>query len=121
MYAISNSETVKTRNTFRLIEFAAGYDENNVMLNNEEYPLMLDGFPMLLACLALNVLHPGLVLRGPDSEFPRFTRAEKKVLKQKKKEEKLLAKQAKEENIRTDNIGLEERGIGNTNYDRLSR
>ena len=43
---------------------------------------MLDAFPMLLAVTLLNACHPGLVLRGPDSEFPRLSRAEKKALKQ---------------------------------------
>lgn len=47
---------------------------------------------MLLALVALNLVHPGMVLRGPDSEFPRISRNEKKRLRREKKERKKQAK-----------------------------
>jgi len=47
---------------------------------------------MLLCFILLNVLHPGLVLRGPESDFPRISRKEKKALKREKKEAKKQAK-----------------------------
>lgn len=40
-------------------------------------------------------MHPGFVLRGPDSEFPHLSRKEKKALKQQKKREKEQKKAAK--------------------------
>lgn len=52
---------------------------------------------MLLAFLLLNAVHPGWVLRGPDSEFPRLSRGEKKQLKREKKDAKKAAREAKKE------------------------
>lgn len=51
--------------------------------------------PMLLALALLNLVHPGLVLRGPDGEFPRVTRREKKAARQRAKEEKKRQKEAR--------------------------
>lgn len=73
---------------FRLVEFGPGIDTDNPILSNEGFPLGLDAFPMLLALTLLNIVHPGSVLRGPESEFPRMSRKEKKALKKAKKEEK---------------------------------
>ncbi|KAM5347966.1 hypothetical protein ACJ41O_007790 [Fusarium nematophilum] len=83
------------RIVFRLVEFGPGVNEENDLLANEGYPLGLDAFPMLFALVLLNVMHPGFVLRGPDSEFPRLTRKEKKALKEQKKVEKKQRKAAK--------------------------
>lgn len=79
---------------FRLVEFGPGANDSNPILTHEGYAVGLDAVPMLLAAILLNAVHPGWVLRGPDSDFPRLTRAEKKAKKQEKKEAK---KQAKEE------------------------
>lgn len=50
---------------------------------------------MLLGLILLNIIHPGLVLRGPESEFPTVSRAEKKEAKRQKKEAKKQEKEAK--------------------------
>jgi len=50
---------------------------------------------MILAALLLNIVHPGLVLKGPESEFPHLSRKEKKALKQEKKAAKQQRKQEK--------------------------
>ena len=50
---------------------------------------------MLVACVMLNIVHPGTVLQGPDSEFLRMSRKEKKATKAEKKEAKRLAKEEK--------------------------
>ncbi|TQB73133.1 hypothetical protein MPDQ_006050 [Monascus purpureus] len=63
--------------------------------NSEAYPYVLDTLPMFLALAVLNVLHPGRVLRGPDSEFPRLSRAEKKRVKKEKKAQKATKKAEK--------------------------
>lgn len=55
------------------------------MLFNEAFVYVLDATPMFLALLLLSTVHPGRVLVGPDSEFPRQSRKEKKILKQEKK------------------------------------
>ncbi|RKL40738.1 hypothetical protein BFJ70_g5167 [Fusarium oxysporum] len=83
------------RIVYRLIEFGPGVNEHNQLLIHEEYPLGLDATPILIALVLLNIMHPGFVLRGPDSEFPKLSRKEKKALKQQKKMEKKQAKEAK--------------------------
>lgn len=50
---------------------------------------------MTIALILLNVMHPGLVLKGPDGEFPRVSRKEKKALKRERKDEKRRRKEAK--------------------------
>lgn len=80
---------------YRLIEFGPGVNAENKLLIHEGYPLGLDAFPMLLALALLNIVHPGFVLRGPDSEFPKITRAEKKAVKAQKKEDKKRRKEEK--------------------------
>lgn len=51
---------------------------------------------MFLALVALNIFHPGHVLRGPDSTFPKQTRAEKKELKARKKAIKMEKKRERQ-------------------------
>lgn len=80
---------------FRLIEYSDGTGADNPLVGREIYPFMLDAFPMLLALMLINIFHPGLVLRGADSEFPHVSRAEKKELNAKKKDEKQKRKMAK--------------------------
>lgn len=88
---------ITMRIIFRLIEFSAGSDISNPLPYHEIYALVLDAFPMVLALTILSVGHPGLVLKGPESEFPsrKERRAEKKAKKAAKKalkEEKKAAK-----------------------------
>ncbi|KAF4967932.1 hypothetical protein FSARC_4625 [Fusarium sarcochroum] len=83
------------RIVYRLIEFGPGVNDHNTLLIHEEYPLGLDATPILIALVLLNVMHPGFVLRGPDSEFPKLSRKEKKALKEQKKQDKNRAKEAK--------------------------
>ncbi|KAK3935800.1 RTA1 domain-containing protein [Diplogelasinospora grovesii] len=73
---------------FRLIEFSGGVSASNAIISSENYSFFLDGLPMLLALVLLNAMHPGIVLRGPDSEFPKMTGREKKELKRAEKEAK---------------------------------
>lgn len=63
---------------FRLVEFGGGASESNPILTNEAYQLGLDGFPMFIALLILNIVHPGLVLKGPESSYPRGLRRKAK-------------------------------------------
>ncbi|KAF2036625.1 hypothetical protein EK21DRAFT_45544, partial [Setomelanomma holmii] len=59
---------ITMRIIFRLCEFSGGIDpEKNKLPYQERYALGLDAFPMMLALLILAVVHPGLVLRGPES------------------------------------------------------
>ena len=80
---------------YRIAEFAPGLTPSNPLLSHEWYSFALDGTPMLIALTLLNIFHPGTVLRGPESEFPKLSRKEKKILKQEKKEARLAAKAGK--------------------------
>jgi hypothetical protein len=77
---------ISMRIIFRLIEFSAGADISNPLPYHEIYPLVLDAFPMVTGITILTVLHPGMVLKGPESEFP--SRKERKMEKKQKKAEK---------------------------------
>ena len=50
---------------------------------------------MMLALLLLAIIHPGRYLLGPQSEFTRLSRKEKKALKVEKKAERRQEKEAK--------------------------
>lgn len=78
---------ITIRIIFRLTEFSGGVEpENNRLPFVEGYALGLDAFPMCLAIFLLAVVHPGTVLKGPESEFP--SRKERKAEKKAKKAEK---------------------------------
>ncbi|KIA75996.1 hypothetical protein HK57_00173 [Aspergillus ustus] len=79
---------ISVRIVFRLAQYARGTDVNNPALRYEWFEYVWDAAPMFLALMILNVVHPGRVLRGPDSEFPRLSRREKKQLKRERKEAK---------------------------------
>lgn len=70
---------------FRLAQYAQGTSATNPILTHEWFEYVLDAAPMFLALAALNFTHPGRILQGPDSEFPKVTRAEKKQQKMLKK------------------------------------
>lgn len=88
---------ITMRIVFRLIEFSAGTGVDNPLPSHEKYALALDAFPMSLAILILAVVHPGLALKGPESEFPsrKERKAEKKQIKEAKKAEKQKRKMEK--------------------------
>lgn len=61
---------------------------------HEEYTYALDCFPMMVALLILAIWHPGRYLVGPDSEFPKVSRKEKKAAKAERKAAKREEKEA---------------------------
>ncbi|KAK3291357.1 RTA1 like protein-domain-containing protein [Chaetomium fimeti] len=63
---------IVVRIVFRFVEFSGGVSSSNPILANEAYQLGLDALPMLIALLLMNAVHPGKVLKGPDSSFPRI-------------------------------------------------
>jgi hypothetical protein len=93
-YQVNNG---KTRIVYRLVEFGPGVNAHNALLIHEEYPLGLDATPILIALVLLNIMHPGFVLRGPESEFPKLSRKEKKALKEEKKQAKKARKAGAQE------------------------
>ncbi|KAJ7307799.1 RTA1 domain protein [Mycena albidolilacea] len=56
---------------FRLIEFSAGKEaDKNPIPFHEAYFYVFEAIPMLFALAAMNVVHPGSVLVGPDADMP---------------------------------------------------
>ncbi|KAJ7242162.1 RTA1 like protein-domain-containing protein [Mycena haematopus] len=56
---------------FRLIEFSAGEEpDKNPLPFHEAYFYVFEAVPMLFALAAMNVVHPGSVLVGPDADMP---------------------------------------------------
>ncbi|KAF2642685.1 hypothetical protein P280DRAFT_540584 [Massarina eburnea CBS 473.64] len=90
-YAIFTSLVlISIRICFRLAELSTGTDISNPLPYKEGYALGLDAVPMMLAIGVLAVFHPGLALKGPESEFPsrKERRAEKKQARAEKKARK---------------------------------
>jgi hypothetical protein len=73
---------------------------------------------MLLALLILCVFHPGRILAGAESEFPRLSRKEKKAIKKEKKAQKVVAKEEKKTRKQRRKLGIEadtpDKSRGNT-------
>ncbi|KAJ7265653.1 RTA1 like protein-domain-containing protein [Mycena rebaudengoi] len=56
---------------FRLIEFSGGKEaDKNPFPFHEVYFYVFEAVPMLLAFAAMNIVHPGSVLMGPDADMP---------------------------------------------------
>jgi hypothetical protein len=92
---LSPTNLHQIRIIYRLIEFSGGVYSTLPM--HEVYFYVLEAVPMFFACLIMNIFHPGRYLVGPESEFPRKTRAEKKAEKAKKKQEKRENKEQKKQ------------------------
>jgi hypothetical protein len=88
---------LEVRIIFRIAEFAGGISPSNPVPFHEEYTYALDCFPMMIALLVLAIWHPGRYLVGPESEFHRMSRKEKKQRKREKKAAERQEKEAKRE------------------------
>ncbi|KAF5678814.1 phospholipid-translocating ATPase [Fusarium heterosporum] len=99
---------IVVRIIYRLVEFGPGVNNHNELLIHEKYPLCLDATPILIALVLLNAMHPGFVLHGPESEFPKLSRKEKKALRQQKKQEKKQEKKQVEEAKKARKAGTQE-------------
>jgi hypothetical protein len=86
---------LQIRIIFRIGQYAQGTSTKNPVLTHEEYEYVFDAVPMLFGLIALNIFHPGRILQGPDSSFPKKSRAEKKELKAQKKAIKMEKKMEK--------------------------
>jgi len=65
---------------------------SNPIPTHEAFFYCLDALPMISAVGIMCFIHPGHVLVGLDSEFPKMSRAQKKVAKAEKKAEKRARK-----------------------------
>jgi hypothetical protein len=71
---------------------------------HEIFLYMFDCLPMFLALVIFNITHPGRIMTGPDSYWPKLTKEEKKAKKaekksqrEEKKREKIELKRMKQE------------------------
>ena len=60
----------QTRIIFRLAEFSSGPEKPSTLTTHEAPFYILEAIPMLAALMIFNIIHPGVILRGPDSEMP---------------------------------------------------
>ncbi|KAH0537048.1 hypothetical protein FGG08_006118 [Glutinoglossum americanum] len=93
LYAVLTLITVRI--IYRLVEYASGIKPSNPIPYHEAYTYGLDALPMFLAITVLCIMHPGRFLRGPDSVFPKKTRAEKRAEKREKKAKKEAEREEK--------------------------
>ncbi|KAJ4269813.1 hypothetical protein NW762_001482 [Fusarium torreyae] len=61
---------ISVRIIYRLVEFSGGMGQDNALTTHEIYFYILEAAPMFLALLAFNVVHPGRIMTGPNSEMP---------------------------------------------------
>ncbi|KAF4463046.1 RTA1-involved in 7-aminocholesterol resistance [Fusarium albosuccineum] len=79
---------ISIRIIYRLVEFSGGLELDNPLITHEAFFYVLEAIPMLLALLAFNLVHPGKIMTGPDSDMPglfsmvksKFSRRKHKVL-----------------------------------------
>ena len=53
---------------FRITEYSSGL--HSTIPNHEAYQYCLDSLPMLLALVALNIVHPGRIMPSKESDMP---------------------------------------------------
>ncbi|KAL2216976.1 putative RTA1 domain protein [Thermoascus aurantiacus ATCC 26904] len=87
---------ISIRIIFRLIEYSRGTDASNPIPTHEAYQYVLDALPMFLSLVVMSIFHPGRVLKGPDSEFPKLSRREKRKIKAAKKAAKKAEKKRRD-------------------------
>jgi RTA1 like protein len=73
---------ITLRIIFRLVEFSQGF--TSYLPTHEWFPYVFDAVPMLAATLAFNILHPGRILQGLNSDFSEERKADKRKKREKK-------------------------------------
>ena len=53
---------------FRLVEYSSGF--KSTIPNHEAYQYCLDSLPMLVALVLFNIIHPGRIMPGKESDLP---------------------------------------------------
>ena len=96
-----------------MIEFSAGVHSS--VTEHEWYTYVFDAAPMLTALVVFNVFHPGMTLRGSNSDFSEENKAlkqAKKMVKAEKREQKIAKKAEKKEQIEMKKAGKAGSGFG---------
>ncbi|EQL36228.1 hypothetical protein BDFG_02198 [Blastomyces dermatitidis ATCC 26199] len=81
---------ITIRIIYRLVEYSSGVE--NGLATSEVAFYCLEAVPMIFGFVLFNVVHPGMVLVGPESEFPK---KDKKKMKEEKKQRKQDKKDSK--------------------------
>ncbi|KAK5113636.1 hypothetical protein LTR62_003263 [Meristemomyces frigidus] len=68
---------ITIRIIFRIIEYSDGLKSS--IPQHEAFQYVLDSTPMLIALVLLNVIHPGTLMKGKESDMP--SRKQRKVMK----------------------------------------
>ena len=84
---------ITLRIVYHLVQFATGVD--SPVAHEESLFYVLDALPMFVAIALFDIYHPGRALVGPESEFPKRTRAEKKEERRQEKEARQQRKMEK--------------------------
>ncbi|KAL8727510.1 MAG: hypothetical protein Q9181_005682, partial [Wetmoreana brouardii] len=58
----------QVRIIFRLVEYSSGLD--STIPHHEAYQYVFDTLPMFLASVVFNIVHPGRIMPGKESDFP---------------------------------------------------
>ncbi|KAH8831940.1 RTA1 like protein-domain-containing protein [Flagelloscypha sp. PMI_526] len=66
----------KVRVIYRLCEYSGGFDSG--LVTQEKWFYVLEAAPMWICLLLFNLIHPGYILVGPESEFPKKQKKGKK-------------------------------------------
>ncbi|OJD15786.1 hypothetical protein AJ78_04004 [Emergomyces pasteurianus Ep9510] len=74
---------ITIRIIYRLIEFSSGLEKG--LATSETAFYCLEAVPMIFGIALFHVVHPGIALVGPESEFPKKQKKDKKKKKQDKK------------------------------------
>ncbi|PGH18059.1 hypothetical protein AJ79_00686 [Helicocarpus griseus UAMH5409] len=75
---------ITIRIIFRMVEYSSGHDTG--LATSEAAFYCLEALPMIVGLGLFNFVHPGMVLVGPESEFPKKEKKEKKKKGKKGKE-----------------------------------
>ncbi|KAM0804159.1 RTA1 like protein-domain-containing protein [Usnea florida] len=67
---------ITLRIVFRIVEYSKGL--TSTIPNHEAYQYCLDSLPMLVALVLFNIVHPGRIMAGKESDFP--SRKERKYM-----------------------------------------
>lgn len=75
---------ITIRIIYRLVEYSGGMD--TTIATSEAAFYCLEAAPMIIALVIFNLVHPGMVLVGEGSEFPKKVKKSKKDKKKEKEE-----------------------------------
>lgn len=94
---MANTCLSKFRVIFRIIEFSGNNESklSKMITDHEIFLYMFDSLPMFIVLVLFNLVHPSRILIGPDAQWPKLSKEEKRARKDLKKREKVEKRLAK--------------------------